>query len=547
MTLTPRTHRAVALHFIAAVVSGCASQDFEEVAFERPETAVEYEVLVKGAPSEAVQALIEESLLLARRQEDGAQSLAFLRRRAQGDIETVQKIMRSFGYYQAEVETDVREVASEPTAEGEAAEEPAATEDEDEAAEEAAKTQAIAEVIVTPGPAFTLAQQDISLSGFGDGPQPALGPAEAYGAPIGEPAAAAEILAAEGAVLSAIREQGFPYAVANGRDAVADLDLKTIEVESRFETGRFHRLGPITIKGAPNVDDDYILTYLPFAEGDIADPAKLSEFQREILSTGLFRAGFVTLPEEPPQGEVAPVTVELEEREFRTVSAGGRFDSDEGPGVRLSFEHRNLFGSNETLNLVLDATTDEQRFTATGTKPQFKRSGQDLIGSAEVRRIDDDAFDEIGGTLTLGVVREVTPKWTIGFGGLAEFSDIDDGETEAVAYLFGIPLTADYDGSDNELNPTRGERLRIGLTPFGGIFDDRGVGFLVADVRGSLYRRLTDDGRWVGAVRGRFGAIPSGSLDDVPATRRLYSGGAGSVRGFEQDFVGPLDDDGDPI
>ncbi|MEM6942784.1 MAG: hypothetical protein AAF565_03425, partial [Pseudomonadota bacterium] len=82
MTLTPRTHRAVALHFIAAVVSGCASQDFEEVAFERPETAVEYEVLVKGAPSEAVQALIEESLLLARRQEDGAQSLAFLRRRA---------------------------------------------------------------------------------------------------------------------------------------------------------------------------------------------------------------------------------------------------------------------------------------------------------------------------------------------------------------------------------------------------------------------------------------------------------------------------------
>ncbi|MEL6767893.1 MAG: BamA/TamA family outer membrane protein [Pseudomonadota bacterium] len=549
-----RPGRVLAWGALLALAACGGGQDFEQpVEFEAPETLVEYEVVVEGAPSEEIQDLIEESLLLFRRQEDGAQSLPFLRRRAQGDVPTVEKILRSFGYYQPSVNTEVAEKPPEPDAEAEAepeaeAEEAAEDDAEGEASEEAAEAvEAIATVRIDPGPAFVLARQDFALSGAGDGPQPALGPAEAYGAPIGQSAQAQLILNAEGGALAAIRAQGFPYASGEGRDAVADLDASTIEIDSKIFTGRQHRFGPVTIKGAPNVDDDYILTYLTFAEGDLADPAKLSEFQRELLGTGLFRAGFVTLPEEAPEGEVAPVTVELEEAPFRTFTAGARFDSDDGPGVRLGFEHRNLFGANETLNLVLNASQDEQRLTATGEKPQFKRDGQSLIGTAEARRIEDDAFDEIGGTVSLVLAREITERWTLSGGGLFEASQIDDGEREATAYLFGIPLQADYDGSDDKLNPTRGERLNIQLTPFGGLFDSEAVTFLVADVRGSLYRRLTTDGRYVAAFRGRLGAIPSDSLDDIPATRRLYSGGAGSVRGFQQDFVGPLDDDNDPI
>ncbi|MEM8753740.1 MAG: BamA/TamA family outer membrane protein [Pseudomonadota bacterium] len=559
MTRTYRLLRRPGRQAVWAVVVTLAAcgggQDFEQpVAFEAPETLVDYEVVVEGAPTEEIGGLIEESLLLFRRQEDGAQSLPFLRRRAQGDIPTVEKILRSYGYYQPSVTTEVAEKTAKTDGDAPAAATETPGAEPEEAGSEEAETDgeaeeinAVATVRIDPGPAFVLARQDFALAGHGDGPQPALGPAEAYGAPIGQAAEAQLILNAEGGALAAITAQGFPYAEGRGRDAVADLDASTIEIDSRIFTGRQHRFGPVTIKGAPNVDDDYILTYLTFVEGDLADPAKLSEFQRELLGTGLFRAGFVTLPQEPPEGETAPVTVELEEAPFRTFTAGGRFDSDDGPGVRLGFEHRNLFGANETLNLVLDASVDEQRFTATGEKPQFKRDGQSLIGTAEARRIDDDAFEEIGGTVSLAVARELSERWTVSGGGLFEASQIDDGEKDATAYLFGIPLQADYDGSDDKLNPTRGERLNIQLTPFGGVFDSEGVGFLVADIRGSLYRRLTSDGRYVAAFRGRFGAIPSGDLDDVPATRRLYSGGASSVRGFEQDFVGPLDEDDDPI
>ncbi|MEM7497248.1 MAG: BamA/TamA family outer membrane protein [Pseudomonadota bacterium] len=562
MTDIPRIFRRRAPRLLACLVlfalTACGNgQDFAApVAFEEPETLVDYEVVLEGAPTEEVKALIEESLLLYRRQEDGAQSLPFLRRRAQGDVPTVIKILRSYGYYQPLVETEVRaksqdapeDAAAEEGASPEAQAAPAEAEPTTEVeAQEAEPTEAVAIVRIEPGPAFTLARQDFVLSGAGDGPQPALGPAEAYGAPIGRPAVAQKILNAEGDALDAIKAQGFPYAEGRGRDAVADLEADTIEIDSRLFTGRQHRFGPVTVKGAPNVRDDYILTYLPFAEGDLADPAKLSEFQRELLATGLFRAGFVTLPPEEPEDATVPVTVELEEAPFRTFTAGARFDSDDGPGVRLGFEHRNLFGANEQLNLVLDATVDEQRLTATGLKPQFLRDGQALIATAEARRIEDDAFDELGTTLSLVLSREVTERWTLSGGGLVEFSAITDEGEDTTAYLLGLPFRADYDGSDSKLNPTRGERLTVDLTPFGGIFDSEFSGFLVADLRTSLYRRLSADGRYVAAVRGRFGAIPSAELDDIPATRRLYSGGAGSVRGFRQDFVGPLDEDEDPI
>ncbi|MEL6478177.1 MAG: BamA/TamA family outer membrane protein, partial [Pseudomonadota bacterium] len=67
------------------------------------------------------------------------------------------------------------------------------------------------------------------------------------------------------------------------------------------------------------------------------------------------------------------------------------------------------------------------------------------------------------------------------------------------------------------------------------------------DLNGSTYYDVTDEGKWVLAARGRVGTILSEDLDTVPQTRRLYAGGGGSVRGFAQRFVGPLDANNDPI
>ncbi|MEM6973172.1 MAG: BamA/TamA family outer membrane protein [Pseudomonadota bacterium] len=521
--------------------------DFEEVVdFEPPETTVTYTPEVIGAPTPEIDALLQGSLAIYRRQENGAQSIAFLRRRAEGDIAIARRILASFGYFRPSVAVEIEETS---------AEEAPANEVSGETPEdgETVLTEAVARVVIDPGAAFQLARHSFALTGFEPGAPPAIGPAEAYGSPIGMTAEAAPILAAEGRALAAIREQGFFYAEPDGRGSLADLETGTLEVDSRIITGRQWRFGPLTIEGAPNVSTAYLETYILWQEGDPVDPARLSEYQRALLSTGLFRSGFVTLPEQQPEGPAdgspgaAPVRAVLQEAPFRTVTAGVRFNTDEGPGVRTGFEHRNLFGAGERLNLTLDASLDQQVARAEYRKPQYLRPKQDFVSSFELRRIDDDAFEELGVTLTAGLTRTLSDEWIVGASGLLEASLITDEDEEETALLAGIPLFAAYDSTGDLLNPTSGVRARVELTPFAGSFDSKATLFTRIDTSASTYIPFDEERRWVLAGRTRLGVLPSDSLDDVPATRRFYSGGSGSIRGFAEDFVGELDEDGDPV
>jgi translocation and assembly module TamA len=51
----------------------------------------------------------------------------------------------------------------------------------------------------------------------------------------------------------------------------------------------------------------------------------------------------------------------------------------------------------------------------------------------------------------------------------------------------------------------------------------------------------------VAAGRIRLGTILGAQRDDIAPSRRFYSGGGGSVRGYGYQRLGPVDIDGDPI
>jgi translocation and assembly module TamA len=59
----------------------------------------------------------------------------------------------------------------------------------------------------------------------------------------------------------------------------------------------------------------------------------------------------------------------------------------------------------------------------------------------------------------------------------------------------------------------------------------------------STYLALDDEDRMILAARGAAGSIIGGSGDDIPATRRFFLGGGGSVRGYEYRSIGPNIDD----
>jgi translocation and assembly module TamA len=125
--------------------------------------------------------------------------------------------------------------------------------------------------------------------------------------------------------------------------------------------------------------------------------------------------------------------------------------------------------------------------------------------------------------------------------GVFSSSGLKDTRTFLIA---AIPLTLGYDGSDSLLDPTRGFRLSGWISPeYSG--HGKSLGYVRSQIDASAYYPASD--RVVVAGRVRLGSILGASDFDLAPSRRFYSGGGGSVRGYGYQQLGPKDMAGDPI
>src|SRR5262249_5866472 len=125
-------------------------------------------------------------------------------------------------------------------------------------------------------------------------------------------------------------------------------------------------------------------------------------------------------------------------------------------------------------------------------------------------------------------------------------SFIDDHVTERTFTLLGTPLGLAFDTTDDLLNPSEGTRANLGLTPYFSIADSD-VNFAVMRLSDSVYVSLDKENDVVLAGRGMIGSIVGAdSTEEVPATKRLYGGGAGSVRAYGFQKLGPFGANGKP-
>jgi outer membrane protein insertion porin family/translocation and assembly module TamA len=94
------------------------------------------------------------------------------------------------------------------------------------------------------------------------------------------------------------------------------------------------------------------------------------------------------------------------------------------------------------------------------------------------------------------------------------------------------------DRTDDVANPSRGTMLRFevrGAAPV--TLSDPLETFIGVRLDGSYYRRLNRS--LIGATRLRLGTIWPGKSGNVPTEERLYAGGATTVRGYQQNELGP--------
>jgi translocation and assembly module TamA len=510
---------AAALAVAASALVACGDRDEDPLARAAAEvrtgTPVPYEVEIQGVGDEELADFLRDVSETAAADEP-APSMIALRRRVLADENRLRRALGGEGYYDARVEGTV-------------------TETDDEAG-------VIFEIDL--GPRYTLAGVDIRVLGEAPDYEPPA-PAE-LGLELGAPAVAQRIIDAEQTLLTRAQVAGRAYAELGERRAVIDREAKTLTATLAVRPGPVVRLGEVDYTGVEGIDDDFLRARLPFEPGARYSPELVRETRRELVASGLFRTVQVELPETPPPDDTVPVTIAAEQRLHRTIGVGVRFETDGGPGVSAEWEHRNAFGGAERVEVALDADLLEQSLGAGVRTPDFYGRSRSLLGEAEILRQTTDAFDSLVFDAALGVEQRFSEELTGTVGVGFEVSEITEaGETENFGLVF-LPTTLRFDNTESPLDPERGVRARAEYTPFWDLLSP-GLFFQRVELSASTYFKLAESPRLVLAVRGRVGSITGAPRDSIPANRRFYAGGGGSIRGIPFQTASPLDEDDDPI
>jgi len=483
-----------------------------------PEAPPAYTVAIEGVGDSAVRSLLERSSQLITLADKAPPTEAGMVRRLEGDFERFRTVLRSEGYYDSTIDYRI---------------------------DDQVEPQAIT-VVIDTGPAYSLTTYELTWVGDHAEAAPSPPPLNRLGLRLGERARSADVIGAERRALARLADAAHPLAQLVDRDAVVDHRDRSMHVQVQIDPGPFTRFGTLTIEGLATVREDYVRTLVPWREGDAYDQRKVNAFRERLVTAGIFTTVIIDRPEQLDADGTLPMTVTVIEGKQRSIGAGAKYYTSEGPAAEVFWEHRNLLGANEDLRITLEVGMIRQQVTADFVKPDYKRVDQDLLAEVQAKRQQTDAFDEVGVLTVAKLRRPVSESWTGAVGTSLEWSQLRDDDGTSSSTLVGLPVEMLRDTTNDRLDPRRGMRLRADATPYVGWFD-RTSRFLVSTLGGSTYQSVDSERRFVLATRAKVGSLVGQPRGDIPANKRFYAGGGDSIRGYQFQKVGPLDDRDDPL
>jgi translocation and assembly module TamA len=178
-------------------------------------------------------------------------------------------------------------------------------------------------------------------------------------------------------------------------------------------------------------------------------------------------------------------------------------------------------------------------------KPGVLGPASKFVSRLELEQENPDAYRRFSVEAAAGITYELTAQQTVSAGVNVEYARLTDSfNVDLETITVALPLEYVRDTRDSKLNPTSGTRLSLLVEPTYEI--NGGATFVKLRAEASAYRALDADKRFVLAGRVAAGTIYGASLASVPANRRFYAGGGGSVRGYGYQDIGPVNAAGQP-
>jgi len=344
-------------------------------------------------------------------------------------------------------------------------------------------------------------------------------------------------------LLRAATNAGFFEAELTTSKVVVSKEDRVADMSVRLESGAKYRFGEVSFTDGI-LRDRLLQGYTDIREGEQYSSRSINELYEALSGSGYFAS--VSIDTEPLDTEqkLVPVNVQLVPAKRRAYTVGAGFSTDLGPNGRLGYLIRRINDRGHQFEgkFFGSPVLSELDFTYRWPKKDPRTEWFSIVSGFQHEVTDTSEQD----SFKLGFRRSKSlgRKWL---------------QTRYVDYLYEDYTVAEQESTSQLIifgtnwETARGRALGRTASGFRLNFDVRGAAqalgsdtsFLQILAKTKWVVSLTDKTRFL--ARATFGVTRKDELNELPASVRFFAGGDNSVRGYEFESLGPVDEDGKVI
>lgn len=381
------------------------------------------------------------------------------------------------------------------------------------------------------------------------------------------------------ALISALKERGYlDVSIDRKADPIGEFYSYVFQIN----TGPRYQVSEIIIRGLDKTDPDVIRRELLFKEGEFFDQELIDDSISQILRLGISRSVDIQVLDKFPDEAKLYLIVEISEAARFRFEIGPGYGTADGLRGVFRATYANIGGRGRRLNLFSKASRElqesktpnpvdykdgdvesvpfiERRVTIEYLEPRLLNFAVDGRIALSHKRIARRDFSVLSNSAAFVLDWRINRHWTLSPDYKIEYSNpfnvvlasesqsVDDASPSRFnsigARLFGTFL-------DDRFSPQKGFRSSFRAD----VFDERfggNLNFVLTTTKQDLFYPLyqMQKGRSVGIALSLNAGFSNayGSTAEIPVEKRYRVGGEGSVRGYPEDSIQPLDANGEPL
>ena len=361
----------------------------------------------------------------------------------------------------------------------------------------------------------------------------------------------ARMTASEERIETALGNAGYTFASATGEPVPNGKD-STLTVKFFVDAGRRAYVRRINFSGNTVTQHTVLRREMRQMEGGWASTASIERSKVRMERLGFFKAVNVETPPVPGTDDQIDVEYSVEEQPSGSISATLGYAQGTGLILGLGYQETNIFGSGNSVNVGVNRSDFQTAYNFSFFDPYYTVDGVSRGYSMFFRQSDYGDFniatfssDSFGGAVNYGYpISELSRiNFSVGYEnthikeGLFPAQEISEFVGNEGSYFDLVSVTGAYQMSalNRGLLPSGGRSQSVSLEM---TLPGSSLEFFQLRYTGQIFFPLTR--LFTLRLRTDLGFGSSyGKTKTYPFYKHFYSGGMGSVRGYEQNTLGP--------